>query len=280
MSGKVFVLGNGESRKSIDIDRLSSYGKVYGCNAAYRDINNLDALVSVDGGMMHEIYSSGFALKTKCYFRSWSRLPGHFRNSLLQGLDDNFSEWGKGFIIENDKCFRTEFVLNGTDPNQMQRLYEYHIEKGSDKNTIEQLLTKHHQWVTWVEEHDMVEVIDERYSGWSAGPIAVRIALEKEEPSEVYLIGFDLTSVDGKINNVYKDTDNYLTSDAVVTPATNWIKQHAENFKDYPSVKFYKVNTPEFDTRVEEWSEFENVSYACEKVLTFKSSFVINNLTL
>ena len=33
----LFVLGNGESRKDIDIDLLKAKGKVYGCNAIFRE---------------------------------------------------------------------------------------------------------------------------------------------------------------------------------------------------------------------------------------------------
>ena len=46
---KVFVLGNGESRKNINLDDLKTKGVVYGCNALYRDFTP-DALICVDGG--------------------------------------------------------------------------------------------------------------------------------------------------------------------------------------------------------------------------------------
>ena len=128
-------------------------------------------------------------------------------------------------------------------------------------------LSKHHQWVTWTEDEDKVEIIPQEWGGWSAGPIAVRMALENEKPDEVYLIGFDLDSVDGKINNVYKDTENYLASDAPVTPSVNWIQQHIVNFRDFPQVKFYKVNTSELDYEISEWSDFSNVAYILQKHL-------------
>ena len=35
MTDKVFCIGNGESRKDLNIDKLS--GTKYGCNAIYRD---------------------------------------------------------------------------------------------------------------------------------------------------------------------------------------------------------------------------------------------------
>lgn len=49
-----FVLGNGTSRKSIDPKKLQQYGKVYGCNALYREFDP-DYLVAVDVKMILEI---------------------------------------------------------------------------------------------------------------------------------------------------------------------------------------------------------------------------------
>ena len=114
----VFALGNGESRKQVDLKALKERGKIYGCNALYRDFTP-DVLVCVDGGLMHEVYTSGYALKNKCYFRLWSKLPGDMFDMIVEGTF--FDE--EGFTIANDKQGRSQFVFNGTDPNQMQRLY-------------------------------------------------------------------------------------------------------------------------------------------------------------
>lgn len=258
---KLFVLGNGESRQSVNLDVLSFHGKVYGCNALYRDWTP-DALICVDGGMMHEVYTSGYALKNKCYFRSWSKLPEEMFDMIVEGT--SFDQ--EGFTISNDKQTQRQFVLNGTDPNQMQRLYDHHIKNGSDKKTIDELLSKHHRWITWVEDEDQVNIISDDYGGWSAGPIAVRMGIEDESPTDVFLIGFDLTSSDNLVNNVYKDTDNYLSGSAAVTPCSNWIVQHINNFKDFPDVTFWKVNpntigADKISSVVEEWKDFGNVKY-------------------
>ena len=54
---KVFCIGNGESRKDFDLNVLKGKGKVYGCNAIYRDYPDLiDVLTAVDNGIIHEIY--------------------------------------------------------------------------------------------------------------------------------------------------------------------------------------------------------------------------------
>ena len=54
-----FVLGNGVSRKSININDLKLHGKVYACNAVYRDYR-VDYLVSVDTKMVLEIAESNY----------------------------------------------------------------------------------------------------------------------------------------------------------------------------------------------------------------------------
>ena len=266
-TNKVFVLGNGESRKGIDLDALRTKGPVYGCNALYRDWAP-DALICVDGGMQHEVYTSGYALKNKCYFRSWSKLPGEMYDMIVEG-----TTWDEeGFTISNNKQGRKEFVLNGTDPNQMQRLFEHHVKLGSDKKTIDELLSKHHRWITWVEENDEVHLISEDYGGWSAGPIAVRLAIENHDPLDVFLIGFDLGSKTNGVNNMYKGTDNYLSKDAVTVPSTNWIDQHKQNFLAYPEVRFWKVNSAPLGTDgtcilVDEWNDIDNLQYTEQESL-------------
>jgi hypothetical protein len=269
-TSKVFVLGNGESRKGLDLEVLSEHGRIYGCNGLYRDFP-VDGIVCVDGGMMHEVYDSGYALTNNCYFRSWSKLPQDIYPMMV---DMSFFEgWGKGLVTENEKGDKTQFVLNGTDPNQMRRLFDHIVaakkERGEEYDELEilQMMGNHQQWITWCEDEDQVELIDEEYSGWSAGPIAVRIAIDKHSPSVVYLLGFDLNSNNGLVNNVYKGTSNYVPKDSKETTSANWIKQHIQNFKAFPEVTFYKVNpNPLTDddrvsSRVEEWDEFDNVKY-------------------
>ena len=52
-----FIIGNGVSRKSIDLERLN--GITYGCNAIYRDFTP-DYLVAVDPAMIEEILQSTY----------------------------------------------------------------------------------------------------------------------------------------------------------------------------------------------------------------------------
>ena len=59
MSKIAFVLGNGTSRKSINLENLKSKGTVYGCNAIYREFEP-DYLIAVDTKMILEINKAGF----------------------------------------------------------------------------------------------------------------------------------------------------------------------------------------------------------------------------
>ena len=54
MANTAFVIGNGVSRKGIDLNLLNKHGTVYACNAIYRDYDP-DYLVAVDPKMIFEI---------------------------------------------------------------------------------------------------------------------------------------------------------------------------------------------------------------------------------
>ena len=63
-----FVLGNGLSRATIDIDQLMQHGSVYGCNALYRT-HSPTALVATDRPIAEEIQQSGYARAHRFYTR-------------------------------------------------------------------------------------------------------------------------------------------------------------------------------------------------------------------
>jgi hypothetical protein len=65
---RAFVLGNGVSRRGIDLDRLKTHGKIYGCNALYRDFVP-DVLVATDRPISTTIQESGYALTHEFYTR-------------------------------------------------------------------------------------------------------------------------------------------------------------------------------------------------------------------
>ena len=63
-----FVLGNGISRESVDLNKLKKHGKVYGCNAIYRTFTP-DVLVSTDQPISTKIQQSGYSQNHRLYTR-------------------------------------------------------------------------------------------------------------------------------------------------------------------------------------------------------------------
>lgn len=63
-----FVLGNGVSRQSIEIDQLLQLGSVYACNAVYRT-HHVTALVATDDKIARAIESSGYPQHVRFYTR-------------------------------------------------------------------------------------------------------------------------------------------------------------------------------------------------------------------
>lgn len=63
-----FVLGNGISRKHIEVNTLLKLGTVYGCNALYRT-HTPHVLVATDKPISTIIQESGYSAKNKFYTR-------------------------------------------------------------------------------------------------------------------------------------------------------------------------------------------------------------------
>ena len=63
-----FVLGNGVSRRNISLPYLKLRGKIYGCNALYKEFAP-DALIATDKPIAEQIQKTGYALTNKFYTR-------------------------------------------------------------------------------------------------------------------------------------------------------------------------------------------------------------------
>jgi len=157
-----FVLGNGISRKGIDLYALKKHGKIYGCNALYREFEP-DVLVSTDPGISKEIQESGWPTGRRHY----TRKP--FSNSASIKLEP-------------------------------------------------------------------------AYKGMSSGPNALNIAC-KDEHTTIFLLGFDLGSVDQRFNNLYADSPFYKKSTDGATFGGNWLNQIIQIMNENPTIQFYRVVT-------------------------------------
>lgn len=65
---RVFVLGNGISRRQVNLNHLQAYGPVYGCNALYREFTPA-VLVATDRPIATQIQESGYSAKNTFYTR-------------------------------------------------------------------------------------------------------------------------------------------------------------------------------------------------------------------
>jgi hypothetical protein len=73
-----FVLGNGQSRLGLDLHSLRPCGKIFGCNALYRDFAP-DVLIATDPGISKEIENSGYPE----YHEFFTRKPQHKNSKII-----------------------------------------------------------------------------------------------------------------------------------------------------------------------------------------------------
>lgn len=121
------VLGNGESRSSVDISKVSCIK--YGCNAIHRDYF-VEHLICVDTRMVDEALKNPTTLNSKIYTRTnWIQEYNRYSHvSIVPGLPytgqsrpDDPWHWGSGpyavllAAIENSDVHMIGFDLHGND---------------------------------------------------------------------------------------------------------------------------------------------------------------------
>ena len=263
MVKRVFCIGNGESRKGFDLEKLRPYGKIYGCNALYRDFTP-DHLTAVDAGIMHEVYNSGYCQKNPTLLRDWNRMPKMMYKSLLYAgknySDQDYDLIKKEEVIKsNEQGDCEEFVMHGSNLAGVIEILK------KNKDRVKKEINHTSINVSWVTKDDKVTTIQDIMKpndrGYACGATSGYAAIYNEKPDEIYMIGHDLESLSGKLNNVYKDTKHYGLKEAHKTPSINWVRQWRQLFLENPNIKFYKVN-PQADsckdaisTPVKEWAE-------------------------
>ena len=277
MIDRVFCVGNGESRQSIDLIKLRPHGKIYGCNGLYRDFKP-DVLTSVDGPMMHEIYQSGY--DGELWLRDWNPLPGMMYNGVVYAnlTPNQIGIAKKNFkIYENKKGDREHFVFHGSAISGQVGIIK-RMEGG------EQIEKKHINhtgcYVSWVDiKNDKTNNLKDvancnRDRGWACGATSGWVALnQNKDLKTLYMIGHDLKSNTDQINNMYKSTQNYGDERNKPIPHVNWVTQWLTLIKEFPKVKFVKVNpdgirgNTAVSSNIEEWNAYtnKNLSY-----MTFK----------
>ena len=271
---RVFILGNGQSRLGLNLKKLKEYGKVYGCNAIYRDFEP-DVLVGVDQGIMHEMYHSGICEKIPTYFRNWSKVPIElYENMIKAGATDEDLRLAKeeGAFYENERTKDCkEFVMHGSSVAGVAHVVR------SDKTKHRKFVQQKSIKISWLKPGNkskcLNDIDDFKDKGWAAGSTATYISCLLEKPDEVYLIGMDLNSTTGKVNNIYAGSPNYVLKDHAPTPSVNWVQQLKETFFDFSGkdkhkrVMFYKVQNSirggdDVNRVVPEWTDHKgNLEY-------------------
>ena len=263
---RVFCIGNGESRIGFDLAQLKPYGKIYGCNALYRDFPELiDVLIAVDDGIVHEIYRNGFALQKKCYFRNWTKVPANLYETMLQG----FCSKQELSVLEdydgvhmNERGESKEFVIQSSTISGVVSIL-----KNTTKEITEKTIDNSQINVSWIKEndksHDLKDITTGREDyGWASGSTSAFVACKIEQPTEIYLIGHDIKSDNKKVNNTYKGTKYYVTPQGESTPYINWVNQWNTLMGWYPNVKFFKVNKERngmpTNRPIHQWETWEN----------------------
>ena len=109
MSNIAFVLGNGTSRKHIPLEPLKKHGKVYGCNALYREFAP-DHLVAVDTKMIIEISEARYQLQ----YNVWSNANKLTQKTAGIKLMEPNKGWSSGptaMLLASQHGYRTIYVL-------------------------------------------------------------------------------------------------------------------------------------------------------------------------
>lgn len=275
---RLFLIGNGESRKNFDLNQLKDKGKTYGCNGLHRDFTP-DALTCVDPGITHEVYDKGYAKDNVCYYRGWTSLPGDlYENMKSTHIEDMTGRFGyEPKLVESERYEgSTEFVIHGSTALWQDKLLE---EKRPYKGIGANVL-----FISWLHPKDKVTRIDDIMDlndgttgdcGWSAGPTAMNIGCKVEQPEQVFMIGCDLYSNTDNFNNMYKSTLHYERDDIAAVNPVNWLKQYAAVMLTNSNTDFYKVNekplgSDNINKEIPEWNDLININYITQEELINK----------
>jgi hypothetical protein len=120
---QAFVLGNGISRQNISLPALQQIGKIYGCNALYREFTP-DVLVATDRPIAEHIQRSEYAKTNRFYTRR--PLP----NLGAEQVPTEYYGYSSGPIAVslaakdgNKRVYMLGFDLGPTEENRLNNLY-------------------------------------------------------------------------------------------------------------------------------------------------------------
>jgi len=118
-----FVLGNGVSRQSVDLNWLKTQGHVYGCNAIYREFVP-DVLISTDPPISERIQHEGYSAQHVHYTRK--PLPDTGARKIAQqyyGYSSGPAAVGQAAIDGHDAVYLIGFDMGPTRVGRFNNIY-------------------------------------------------------------------------------------------------------------------------------------------------------------
>jgi hypothetical protein len=137
-------------------------------------------------------------------------------------------------------------------------------DKRTVKEAVENKIKNIYTRKEWAEQFKVNTVPELPYQGsdrvdnpkhWGSGPYAVLLAAQMAD--NIKLLGFDLYGISTyrnknsltvrelsipQVNNIYKDTKNYATSDSHAVDFSYWVYQLGKIFELFPNIEFTILN--------------------------------------
>jgi hypothetical protein len=118
-----FVLGNGISRQDIDLNCLKPHGRVYGCNAIYREFEP-DVLISTDTPISNRIQHEGYSQTHVHYTRN--PLPDTGARRIVEkyfGFSSGPTAVAQAAIDGNQQIYLLGFDMGPTRIGRFNNIY-------------------------------------------------------------------------------------------------------------------------------------------------------------
>ena len=238
---KAIIYGNGKSRLGFDINKKYNDIVTWGCNKIHHE-GKVDNLVAVDYIAQQEVYQSGYAKENKCWFLDWNELPKKFIDKPAFG-SRHLELLKLGFledeIFETEKGNRKWCVVQGKNPKTAVQKYNNlrtdEMSTDEDKQLRHKCMRNTGLYITWLDNNDKVKDI-KNFKGNSAGSTAMHLAAE-QGVDEIFLLGFDLSTIDKPLSNVYLWKDYQIGFDS-----TTWQNQMKTVMRKFKNVQFTWVS--------------------------------------
>ena len=238
---KAIIYGNGKSRLGFDINKKYNDIVTWGCNKIHHE-GKVDNLVAVDYIAQQEVYQSGYAKENKCWFLDWNELPKKFIDKPAFG-SRHLELLKLGFledeIFETEKGNRKWCVVQGKNPKTAVQKYNNlrtdEMSADEDKQLRHKCMRNTGLYITWLDNNDKVKDI-KNFKGNSAGSTAMHLAAE-QGVDEIFLLGFDLSTIDKPLSNVYLWKDYQIGFDS-----TTWQNQMKTVMRKFKNVQFTWVS--------------------------------------